>query len=438
VSIHAGAAAVDLALPAGVPVGALLPSIVDVMQGHGVEGPGQLQATRYRLSRPGAPTLIASATLAENGIRDGTVLLLSNSATPLPAPRHHDVAEAVSATLDGWATRPSHVTRLVGAIAAGCFTGVGALAMIRNAFRANVGPFTVTVAGVVGLLALVCAAIAHRAYRDAMAGLVLSVIGTAFAGVTGFLAVPGSPGLPHALLAATAALVASVSAVRVSACGVVTLTAIACVAMVIAAAASVGMITAAPLRTLGAASALFCLALLGVAARVSIVLGGLSPQSPPAPDLDARAIRAGNWLTSLLAAFACSAAAAAIVTVLAGAPRLCCIAFGALTGTLLLLRARSEDPRRTLMYATCGIIVMSTIFAVVALGTPGRGAWPAAATAMLVAAAIYLGFVVPALSLSPVVRRGVELLECLALVAMVPMTCWICGVYGAVRGWHLV
>ena len=51
---------------------------------------------------------------------------------------------------------------------------------------------------------------------------------------------------------------------------------------------------------------------------------------------------------------------------------------------------------------------------------------------MLVAVALYLGFVAPRDS-SPVLRRIVELSECLALVAMAPLTCWICGFYGAVR-----
>jgi uncharacterized membrane protein len=58
----------------------------------------------------------------------------------------------------------------------------------------------------------------------------------------------------------------------------------------------------------------------------------------------------------------------------------------------------------------------------------------AAATATLAAVAVYLGFVAPAMSFSPVVRRSVELLELLALVAIVPLTCWICGLYDAVRG----
>jgi type VII secretion integral membrane protein EccD len=431
-----------LALPAGVPVGVLIPSIVDILAGRGVDGSGELEARRYQLSRPGAAALTTSATLAQNGIRDGTVLVLTQSSIPLPAPCYDDVAEAVSATL-GAAARPwtrfphRHTTRLTGAVSASCLTGVGALALIRNAFSAHDGGAAAGAAALTGFVALLFAVIAHRTHGDAIAGLALSVIATAFAAVAGFLAVPGAPGLPNALLAATAGAVSSVLAMRVSGCGGVTLTAISCVAMVIAVAALAGVITAAPLRAIGSVSALISLGLLGMAARVSIALAGLSPQLPPAPDLGTKAIRADNWLASLLTAFASSAAVGAVITVLAGAPRPSCIAFGALTGALLLLRARSYGGSRMLAFATCGITVTATTFGVVASGEPKDGVWIVPVTAMLAAAAMYLGFVAPALSLSPVLRRSVEMLECLALVAMVPVTCWVCGLYGAVRGLSL-
>ncbi len=391
-------------------------------------------------------------TLAQNGIGDGAVLVLSRSSPPLPAARYDDVAEAVSATLDA-ATQPwsypkrQGATRLTGAVAATCLTGIGGLVLIRNSVSANASRgigATAGVAALAGLVALLFAVIAHRAYRDPIAGLTLSVIATVFAAVAGFLAVPGAPGIPNVLLAATAAALTSVLALRASACGVGTLTAVSCLAMVIAVAALVGMITAVPLRAVGSVSALVSLGLLGVAARVSIVLAGLSPQLPPTPAVDdiessgaclaTKAIRADAWLASLLAAFSSSAAVGAVVTVLAGAPRLCCIAFGALTGALLLLRSRCGNRRRMLVLVVSGIVIAGTTFGVAALRAPQHGPWVAAATAMLAAAAVYLGFVAPAISFAPLFLRGAELLERLALVAMVPLTCWICGAYGAVRG----
>jgi type VII secretion integral membrane protein EccD len=448
VSVHAGTAVVDLSLPAGVPVATLIPPIVDILEGRDADSSSGLVGRRYHLSLPGASALDTSTTLAQNGIRDGAVMVLSQARTPPPVPRYDDVAEAVSATLDTTARRSNQsrdrqATRLTGAVVASCLTGVGTVTLIRNALSGNVTSYRGATAGVAVLVAFVTllfAVFAHRAHSDSIAGLTLSVIATVFAAVAGFLAVPGAPGVPSVLLAAMAAAVMSVLAMRLSGCGVVTLTAVSCFAMVVAIAALAGVITAAPLRIVGSLSALVCLGLLGVAARLSIVLARLSPRLPPAADLDtadclaAKAIRADKWLTSLLASFSCSAAVGAIITVLTGAPRLSCIAFATVTGSLLLLYARPMGRSRTLMFVVSGIATTGTTFGVIAASTPDHGPWIAAMTAMLAATAIYLGFVAPAMSLSPVVRRSVELLECLALVAMVPLTCWICGLYGTVRG----
>jgi type VII secretion integral membrane protein EccD len=163
----------------------------------------------------------------------------------------------------------------------------------------------------------------------------------------------------------------------------------------------------------------------------------LSPHLSDDASLVNRAMRADAWLTSLLAAFSSSAAVGAIVTAAAargvGAPRSGCIAIAAVTGALLLLRARSADAKTTLVFVISGIATIGTTFALCAAGAPGRGPWIAAVTAMLVAAAVYVDFVAAVPSPSPVLRRCVELSEYLALLAMAPLTCWICGFYGAVR-----
>lgn len=438
VSIHAGAHAVDLALPAGVPIAVLIPSIVDMLDGGDCSDTGE--GRRYELSRPGFPPFAASATLADNDIHDGAVLVLARPAGPVVAPRHHDTALAVSETLAAVGSPCGRRgTRLFGAIAATCLTATGALALIRDALTRN-EPGVAGGLACAGLVALLFAAMAHRAFTDAIAGLALSLIATVYMAVAGFLAVPGLPGMPNALLAATAAAVTPAVATRASGCGVVTLTAISCGAGVVAVGALAAMITAAPLQAIGAVSALVSLGLLGVAARVSIALAGLSPRLAAEPhdgDADAlagKASRADDWLAGLLAAFSSSAAAGAVVTVLAGAPRLCCMAFGALTGALLLLRSRGADVRRRLVFAITGTTITATTFGAAALHSPGHASWVAAGSALAAAAAMCLGFVVPALSFSPAAHRGVELLESSALVAAVPLACWVCGLYGAVRG----
>ncbi|MGE2814049.1 type VII secretion integral membrane protein EccD [Mycobacterium heidelbergense] len=445
VSVHAGSALLDLSLPAGVPVAALIPSIVDIVSDLDSENSICPPGERYHLFLPGSSALDASTTLAQNGVRDGTVMVLSQARPAQPVARCDDVAEAVSATL-GATARDSErssdrlTNRVMGAVVAGCLTGIGAVTLVRNAVGGHATRYTTAgVAAFAGLLALLFAVFAHRAHGDPMAGLTLGLIATVFAAIAGFLAVPGAPGIPGLLLAAMGAAVTSVLAMRLSGCGRVTLTAVTCFAMVVAIAALAGVITTAPLHIIASVSVLASLGLLEMAARVSIMLAGLSPRLPPAAGEDrqdrlaAKATRADHWLTSLLAAFSCSATLGAIVTVVSGAPRLSCIAFATATGAVLLLHAHGVDGRRALIFVVGGIVTTGTTFAITAASIPDRGPWIAAMTAIFVAAALYLGFVAPAMPTSPLVSRGAELVEYLALIAMVPLTCWICGVYGAVR-----
>ena len=443
VSVHSGTAVVDVALPGEIAVAVLIPSIVDILKVRGCEA--VLEAERYQLSPLGAPALDPLTTLAQHGIDDGAVLVLSRQVNP-PVPRHDDVAVAVSAVLDKanppeGRARHRQAVRCVGAVAANCLAGAGGLALVRNALSDNaaggVGEAGVLASG--AIVALLLAAIACRTYRDPTAGLALSVIAAELALLAGFLAVPGAPDVPNVLLGASAAAVTAVTAIYATGRGAITLAAMACAATVIAAAALVGVFSAAPLRAVGAASALISLGLLGMAARASIALAGLSPASDvdDYADVATNAIRADNWLTSLLSGLSSSVAVGAVVTVLAGTSRLSCIAFGALTSALLLLRARSEEGRRMLVLVISGIVVTGVTFGAAALRAPQQGPWIATSAVAVAGAAMYLGFVAPTLSLSPLARRSVDLLECVALIALIPLTCWICGLYGAIRGLNI-
>ena len=436
VCVHSGPAAADLALPAGVPVAALIPSIVDILHGP----VGAADATRYLLSPPGRPALHGPTTLAQNDIRDGAVLVLSRSAPPAPVLRHDDPAEAVAAAL-GPAGRPGGrpAARTAGAVAAICLAGLGAVVLIRNTFSSNAGQAaTAAAAAAVTVVALSSAAFARRLSRDPAAGLALGVIGTAFAAAAGFLAVPGRPGEPGVLLAATAAAVAAVLAIRASGRGAVAFTVLAGVAIVVAAAALVGVLTAAPPAAIGAVTALACLGLLAASGRVCVVLAGLSPRlDAVTPDEDrvvAAALRADRWLTGLVGVFSSSAAVGAVVTALAGGPRLARLAFAAVTGALLLARARTADGWRALAPASAGSVAIATVFGTAAISAPERGPWIAAVAALLAAAALCLGFAAADLALPPPLRRGAGLVEWFALLTVAPLACWVCGVYGAVRG----
>ena len=454
-SVDAGSTRVDLVLPAAVPIGLLIPPILDILAGerHYLAEPA---AVRHQLSLPGNIALDPLKTLAQTGIRDGSALVLTNSSTELTAPRFDDSAEALSASIAA-TTRPwtPRTNRLIGALATSCLAGVSAAAMIRPVFDCNdsgrVG--NAGIAATVGFITLLAAVIACRVFRDQSAGLTLGLLASGFAAIAGLLAVPGGPGAPNALFAAAAAATAA-AVMRVTGCHAVAFTAAACVATVGAASALVGAIAAVPLQGMGAAIATISLVLVEASAPMAIMLARLSPQLPPEPGagaddpetcphrLNAKSIRACAWLTSLIVGFSASAAlgaiGAAVGLYLSGGPPAGGIAFAAVSGVVMLLRARSHrELARSASLIVSGTASVSAALLVAAAAYPLRTPLVAATSMVLAAVALCLGFINDAVAVSPVGRRSVELLEYLALAAVVPLACWISGLYGVARGLNL-
>jgi type VII secretion integral membrane protein EccD len=444
VSVHADSAHVDLVLSAEVPIEMLIPAVVDILAARCGVG-AQPTATRYRLSLPGDVALKLSETLAQNGIRDGTTLLLTSPSTELTAPRFDDTAEEVSMSL-ATAVRPwtRHAARLTGALLACWLAGTGAAVLMRIAFDTNHARHMsdVGVAAAVGFIALLAAVIAHHGFRDRTAGLTLGLIATGFIALTGLLVVRGVPGGPGALLA-TAAAAASAASLRAIGCCAAVFTALCCFATAAMAATLVAAVSAVPLQAIAAGSAAISLVLVEASAPVSIMLAGLSrqlssePQSP-----NTRAIRANTWLISLVAGFSASAALGAIGA--AGAP--CStgsshslgITFATVTGGVLLLRSRAHhDLARSVPLIVSGIVTLSVTLVIAAATYPQHAVQVAAGLTLLAAAALCLAFMTDAITFSPITRRSVELLEYLALAVIVPLACWICGLYGAARGLNL-
>ncbi|MEO6792430.1 MAG: EsaB/YukD family protein, partial [Mycobacterium sp.] len=215
VAVHADTVHADLALPAGVPVAALIPSVVDLMALR--DGPATLRP--YRLGQPGRAPLDGSKTLAQQGIRDGTMLTLSRVERMTAEPRFDDPAEQVAATV-----------------------------------RAAARPWTPVA-------------------RRLAAVLAASVL----AGVTGFVAVPGGPGTPNALLAVAAA--GTVAALTVPSSGAsppvrATLHCLAGLAVLAAVVGMASVVTGISLQAIGAAAAAVAVGLIRVAGRVAAMIAG--------------------------------------------------------------------------------------------------------------------------------------------------------------------
>ncbi len=165
--------------------------------------------------------------------------------------------------------------------------------------------------------------------------------------------------------------------------------------------------------------------------------------TPDAGQLRRNAVRADGLLTSLVVGFSIAAAVGAVCTVISAYAtddiRSGAVLFAAVSGAVLLLRVRSHPGfTRTLTLLVTGTVTLSAAFAVAGSAAPQHPVWLVTGIALPVAVAMCLGFVIPALTFSPAARRGTELLEYSALIAIVPLACWTCGFYSAARGAHLI
>ncbi|OBK15162.1 type VII secretion integral membrane protein EccD [Mycobacterium asiaticum] len=428
VAVHAGETDIDLTIPAGVPVAVLIPAIVDLLGGA-----DDLMPARYRIAPVGGRPLLNSTTLAQNGIEDGAVLVLTRDAPVPPSPRCADEAEGVAASLrDPTPTRGT--TRLSGALGAILLTAVGTLMLARNTCIARGSAYTVAILVTAAAVALISAGVAQRAYREPFAAMTLSVVAAMFGAVAGLLAVPGPPGAPHVLLAAMAAATTAVLAIRTTDCGSEVLTTLVGCAIVEGIAALAAVLTTAPTQVVGAVTVVVCLVLIEMAPRICMLVTGLVPGLPNPAVLACAAARAERWLASLRGALAVATGAGAAVAALAS-PR--AIVLAAVTAGVLLMHARSGH-RPTAVFTGTGIATAGGVLAITAVRLPQHEPWIAALTTVLAAGAIYLGFVAPARSLSPMARRVVDALGCVVLAATVPLACWTCGAFGAVRNLNLL
>ncbi|CAJ1508505.1 EsaB/YukD family protein [[Mycobacterium] holstebronense] len=376
VAVHADNAHADLTLPSGVPVATLIRAVVELMPHR--TSPDSLRP--YRLSEPGRSALDGTKTLSQQGIRDGSTLVLTRAEVPAPQVSFDDPVEQVAAA-------------------------------VRTI---------------------------ERAWNPAARRLGAALTASGLAGVAGFVAIPGGPGAPNALLAVAATGAVALITVPPSGCNGPARTTLCCLAGLAVVVAVVGMavaVTGIALPRVGAAAVVAAVGMIRVAGRVAAAATGLFRRGHAVPS---QVGQTHDLLTGLVAAAAALAALGAAAVVggapVAEAPHLVGAVFAATAGMALALRARSH---------TDGVQIAALIAggtATLAIGLLGAASnttaqWPAALAVVLVAAALALGFTAP--TTSPLIRRGADVMEGLALGSLVPLACWLCGFYSAARGLNL-
>ena len=438
---------VDLALPTRIALGEMLPCIVDIVGGRTADATDGV-AERWTMSQLGGAVLDESMTLHENGIRDGDILLLSIVQTQICESLSDDLCHSV-VNASASADRDGQTTRSIGSAA--CLWAVGFGAIGLGWCGSSPTNIRAVIAAIVALAATAGSIVVSRVDPEPMPSLVLGVTATAFAAVAGFLMVPGGPAPPNLFLAAAICCAVSTVLLRVTSQGTTCFIAIAVFSTTAAIAAAAVALWPAPTATIGAILAAASSAVLGVAARLSIVLTGLSPTIPsaakasddgtvPAGVRTALAERGHRTLTGLLAGLSASAALGAVL-VAAGQRderALSGVSLTAVVSVVLLLRARQQrGVMRSAAVFGCGMVSASAAFVLTVLSLPRYAHWVCLIAVVLGVGAVCLTVADLGTRLSPVARRSLELLDYVALASVVPLACWVGDVFGIVRGLSL-
>jgi type VII secretion integral membrane protein EccD len=408
--------AVDVILPSEARVGELLPTIVEIVDGR--PAPDDT-ARRWRLHRPSGAILDHGLSLNGNGIRDGELLVLDADCVPRLGPVRRAACQQV-ATVRPTACHlgeflPGAVCVVATLLAAAVLAWtVGSEHALTNAIIAGVGAAVAAVAAV---------ATGHPTASS------ITVVALAWA--AGFLAVPSGPAAPNVFLASTAALSASLLMIRLSGRASPALATTATLSLLVAVVTPVAM----PGSMAGAALTSASLVTLALAPRLSVLAAGLGPQHWHGAMTES-ATAGHAILGGLVGGCAAGTAVGAVVIAAVNNPAATnpagAIVFIGLAAMVLLLRSRIYvDAERQITLIAGGF------------ACSGAGLYLAATAHPVSDGAVACALVVIGLiavrrpRCGTTVARLLDRLEYAALAAVVPVACWVGGVYAVVDGFHL-
>ncbi|GAA2569206.1 type VII secretion integral membrane protein EccD [Mycolicibacterium diernhoferi] len=422
------ARAIDVALPRHAALGVLLPDIVGLVTGDGDPSPDA--ATQgWRLDRICGGRCDESLSLQEIGIVDGDVIVLSAVTGPPPGPLPRDVFRTVAAA----DARPEPPTVPAGAWAGACAVAVAALGYSGAAAPTPVAP-ALAVAAAAG-----CVLIARRA--DTAMRLALQAAAIGFTWVAGFLAVPGPAGMPGVVLGAATGCAASMWLLRAGGADTRFFTATATALALLTAVSAPALLLPAGPGAQGAVLGVLALGMSSAAGRIAIGIAGPRPRLPgrsddTGPVSDETAVRCRAVFTGLVggSAVAATLAVGMVAVDSAGSPSWPQgAALAAVISALLLLRVRFYADRTCRAAAGWCALVGATVTVALATVSAPRYGGPAAVPAVALAGWWHAGRAHRAPSWS----RTADIAEYLLIAAVVPLACWVAGIYQVVRSLSL-
>jgi type VII secretion integral membrane protein EccD len=436
---HNVSTAIDLALPSGIPLDELLPSIVDL-----VHADVDVEAAdgRWRLHRPSSPPLDELLTLQENRVHDGDLLWLTTSDSPQYRRSERDASLVIAKAVPAGGPTSKYLS-VIGGVAS---AAISAAALIWSArMTANTEHFPIS-AGL-SAAAIAGALTVQRTRGAPLLCVTCGGIAVLFAAVAGALAVPAGPAAAHLLLASTAAFSVSTLLLRISS-GTTALTALATITLLAGIVALASVARDLHVAAAGASLATLSLAALSVAPRVSITITRIGPAPPDADDPDTSPLDIGEdrvtithaTLTGLVTGSSVAAAVGGVIVAYgqctSGRSPAAAVAFVTVIGIVLMLRARTHaDSVRRCALVAGGSVCAAAAFVIVVVAAPDAAHWLSLLAATACAAAL-----IPLLGVTagPAAHRIAEISEYVALAAVVPLACWIGGAYGLVRDLALI
>ncbi|WP_442942868.1 type VII secretion integral membrane protein EccD [Nocardia sp. NBC_01503] len=453
---------VDMAIPLDVPVALVIPSVVDMVAQHSLandfDNDGeQFEAHEWVLARIGQPPLSNSLSLAEQGVRDGELLMLESAEHTAPTPLFDDimynVAIADADHFRGWTPRTA---RLTGSVLAVLTMLTGCLGLLA-APDAVPGWVSGTVALFVALLLVVASMVLGRIYGDTASALVLGGCSLPAAFSAGMLFVPDHHGWANLLLGAVLAGATAILAWRVSGVGPGLFIGATTLSVYLIPATLVGLLTHLPTKAIGAGAAALGLAGLSLAPRLSMLLAKLPLPPVPAPgtpidpteddpddhralpSLDAlrtKSERAREYLAGLVAATTLVVVAGALAATDPNADSVYWpgLALALVCAAVLMFRSRTYAGAEQAVVLIAG---GSAILLILLGGAAFLISQPLTifgAALVLLVSALVLGIIVPRQQATPPMRRAVELLEYAFVAAVVPLAFWVTDLYSLVRG----
>ncbi len=476
VSVLGGNTQLDVGLPAGVPVAALIPDLVAQIESRspsprdpddpdGDNDRPADRARRWTLALVGQEPVALHRSLSEAGIRDGDLLVLRSVRTGEAPVLFDDVVDAVARLNEShfanWSATAAryagYAVALVAAVAA-----AAALAAIRGN-SAGLWPAGISALTAVGFL--VAATTVSRHYHDAATSTVLAAAAMPLFFVTGMLATPGSYGSAHLALGCAVTLVAVIVSYRVTTVGPITHSAITTATVLAGIACTVQMLFSPGVTDVAAVLAAVGVLVIGLAPRATIMLaklplppvptagapvdtGDMEPKPaiegigaigamalPKADALERRSYIANAYLSGIVGGTVAVTAVAAVLTAapLSGfSPR--AAVYAAIIGAVLCLRGRSHSDLRQ-----AALLIAGGAATLIALATGlayGADNWPVigfGVAVLIVIGALLFGVVAPHQEFSPPMRRAAELFEYLLVAVIVPLLLWILNLYQIIR-----